>query len=121
MKARSVLLAATIGMPAGSLSVVSGCTDEWMNPRAHFDVDVKDDAGDVTNWDLKFASPDVLLMQSWRRDSLQAADQVTIEGFLAKDGINTANARRVTLPDGRKVLRERRPKASRPRNRTIII
>jgi hypothetical protein len=77
---------------------------EWMNPHAHFYVDVKDDSGNVTNWDFELASPNVLLMQGWRRDSLKTGDQVTVEGFLAKDGAKMANARRVTLPDGRKVF-----------------
>ena len=31
-------------------------------------------------------------------------DQVTVEGFAAKDGKNTANAATVTLPDGRKLF-----------------
>jgi hypothetical protein len=77
---------------------------EWMNPHAHFYVDVKDENGNVTNWDFELASPNVLLMQGWRRDSLKVGDQVTVEGFLAKDGAKMANARRVTLPDGRKVF-----------------
>ena len=44
-------------------------------------------------------------MPGWRKDSLKVGDQVTIEGFLAKDGTKAmANARRVTLPDGRRVF-----------------
>ena len=35
---------------------------------------------------------------------LKEGDQVTVEGYLAKDGSNLANARRVTLADGRKVF-----------------
>ena len=77
---------------------------EWTNPHAHFYVDVTDESGNVTNWDFELASPNVLLMQGWRRDSLKVGDQVTVEGFLAKDGAKMANARRVTLPDGRKVF-----------------
>jgi hypothetical protein len=38
------------------------------------------------------------------RDSLKVGDQVTVEGYLAKDGSALANARRVTLADGRKVF-----------------
>jgi len=77
---------------------------EWMNPHAHFYLDVKDDSGSVTNWDFELASPNVLLMQGWSRNSLKAGDQATVEGFQAKDGAKLANARRVTLPDGRKVF-----------------
>jgi len=42
--------------------------------------------------------------QGWRKDSLKPGDQVTVEGYLAKDGDALANARRVTLPDGRRVF-----------------
>ena len=31
-------------------------------------------------------------------------DEITVEGYLAKDGSSTANAARITLPDGSKVF-----------------
>ena len=37
-------------------------------------------------------------------DTLKPGDLVTVEGFRAKDGSNTANARSVVLSDGRKVF-----------------
>lgn len=77
---------------------------EWMNPHARFYVDVKDDAGKVTSWNFELGSPNVLIRQGWKRDSLKAGDTVTVEGYLAKDGSKMANARRVTLADGRKVF-----------------
>jgi hypothetical protein len=77
---------------------------EWMNPHARFYVAVKDDAGAVTNWNFELGAIPVLLKQGWRRDSLKEGDQVTVEGNLAKDGSKSANARRVTLPDGRRVF-----------------
>src|SRR5512142_875210 len=30
---------------------------EWVNPHAHFYLDVKDSTGKVTNWNLELASP----------------------------------------------------------------
>jgi hypothetical protein len=77
---------------------------EWMNPHARFYVDVKDESGKVTNWNFELGSPNVLKRQGWSRDSLKVGDTVTVEGYLAKDGSNLANARRVTLADGRKVF-----------------
>src|SRR5690349_9532709 len=77
---------------------------EWSNPHAWLYVDVKDDSGKVTNWSFELGSPNGLVREGWRRSSLKEGDHVTIEGFLAKDGSNTANAHSVTLPDGRKVF-----------------
>jgi hypothetical protein len=77
---------------------------EWMNPHARFYVDVKDDKGKVTNWNFELGPINILLKQGWRKNSLQPGDQVTVEGFLAKDGDGLGNARKITLPDGRRVL-----------------
>jgi Family of unknown function (DUF6152) len=78
---------------------------EWMNPHAHFYLDVKDSSGKVTNWNFELGAIPVLLKQGWRKDSLKQGDRVTVEGFLPKDGTKSmANARRVTLPDGRRVF-----------------
>lgn len=77
---------------------------EWTNPHARFYVTSKDDSGKVTNWNFELGSPNVLVRQGWHRNSLKEGDQVTVEGYLAKDGSNLANARRVILPDGRKVF-----------------
>ena len=78
---------------------------EWMNPHARFYVDVKDAEGKVTNWNFELGAIPVLLKQGWRKDSLKQGDQVTVEGYLPKDGTKSmANARRVTLPDGRRVF-----------------
>lgn len=77
---------------------------EWMNPHARFYVDAKDESGQVTNWNLELASPNVLVRQGWTRKSLQVGDQVTVNGAQARDGSKMANARTVTLADGRKVF-----------------
>ena len=77
---------------------------EWMNPHARFYVDVKDDNGKVTNWNFELGPINMLVQQGWRKNSLKAGDEVTVEGFLAKDGSGLGNARKITLPDGRRVL-----------------
>ena len=77
---------------------------EWTNPHARFYVDVKDDSGKITNWNLELASPNVLRRRGWKRDSLKEGDQVTVEGSAAKDGSKMANARTVKLANGQGVF-----------------
>ena len=77
---------------------------EWTNPHARFYLDVKDESGKVVNWNLELASPNVLVRQGWNRHSLKVGDEVTVSGSQAKDGSEMANARTVTLADGRKVF-----------------
>jgi len=77
---------------------------EWTNPHARFYVDVKDDRGQVTNWNLELASPNVLVRNGWTRKSINVGDEVTVQGSAAKDGSKMANARVVTLADGKRVF-----------------
>ena len=77
---------------------------EWTNPHARFYLDVKDDRGTVTNWNFELGSPLFLRKLGWKSDSLKIGDQVSVEGYLAKDGSKMANARTVSLADGRKVF-----------------
>ena len=77
---------------------------EWTNPHARFYIDVKDEKGKVTTWNFELASPNVLTRNGWTRHSLQEGDEISVSGSMAKDGSNLANARTVTLADGRKVF-----------------
>jgi DNA/RNA endonuclease YhcR with UshA esterase domain len=77
---------------------------EWTNPHARIYIDVKDEKGTVSNWNLELASPNVLVRQGWSRHTLKVGDQITVEGSQAKDGSQMANARTVTLADGKKVF-----------------
>jgi uncharacterized protein DUF6152 len=77
---------------------------EWTNPHARFYIDVKDESGSVVNWNLELASPNVLVRNGWSRKSLGIGDVITVQGSLAKDGSKMANARVVTLSDGRRVF-----------------
>jgi hypothetical protein len=77
---------------------------EWANPHVYFYVDVKDEKGNLTNWGCEAASPGSLHRQGWNRDSLKVGDQVVVGGYPARDGSKLADARRVTLPDGRRIF-----------------
>jgi len=77
---------------------------DWANPHVYFYLDVKDDKGNTSNWGCEAASPGSLHRQGWNRDSLKVGDQVIVGGYPARDGSKLADARRVTLPDGRRIF-----------------
>jgi hypothetical protein len=77
---------------------------EWMNPHARFYLDVKDDKGTVTNWEFELGSPNGLMRQGWTRNSMKIGDSISVQGSLAKDGSNLANARTVKLSDGKRLF-----------------
>lgn len=75
---------------------------EWVNPHSWVYIDVTDDKGNTANWACETAPPNMLYRQGWRKDSLKEGDEVVIDGFMAKDGTHTLNARSVQTPDGRR-------------------
>ena len=77
---------------------------EWQNPHSWFYMDVKDDKGNITHWQCETGAPNELVRKGWRKDSLKEGQEVTVNGFRAKDGTNTANAREVILPNGLQVF-----------------
>ena len=82
----------------------------WVNPHAYVYIDVKDDSGKVTTWAFESLSPNALARQGWNRNSLKAGEEVTVNGYLAKDGKPLAdgsvhaNSRMITTADGKKVF-----------------
>lgn len=77
---------------------------DWVNPHSWVYIDVTGPDGKVTNWGCETAPPNILYRQGWRPTSLKEGDQVTIDGFAAKDSSSTMTARSVTLSDGRKMF-----------------
>jgi hypothetical protein len=88
------------------LVAVSGTVTafKWTNPHAWLYVDGKDESGKETSWSFEMGSPGGLIRRGWRSTELKKGDQITVDGYAAKDGSNLANARTVTLPDGRKLF-----------------
>jgi hypothetical protein len=77
---------------------------EWTNPHARFYVDAKDDSGKIVNWDFELGPPNGLMRRGWTRNSLKPGHVVTVSGFRSKTAPYVANARTVTLSDGRQVF-----------------
>ena len=76
---------------------------EWTNPHAHFYMDVKDSSGNVANWNLELASPNVLIRNGWKRNSIKPGDMVSVTGIQAKDSSYYGSASVITFPDGHKL------------------
>lgn len=77
---------------------------EWTNPHIWLFLDVKDSGGSIANWQCEGGAPNLLTRNGWSKDTIKVGEQVTIEGWLAKDGSKSCNARSVMLPGGRKVF-----------------
>jgi uncharacterized protein DUF6152 len=77
---------------------------DWMNPHIWIYVAAKDESGKTAQWQCEGGPPNTLTRQGWSKNSLKEGDQVTIEGFQAKDGTNTCNSRSVKLPDGKRLF-----------------
>jgi hypothetical protein len=78
---------------------------EWTNPHVYIYVDVTDaKTQKVNNWGFEMGPPHMLQKAGWKRNSLKIGEEVAVDGWLARDGSNTANARRVTRKSSGEVL-----------------
>jgi hypothetical protein len=77
---------------------------EWSNPHIWLYLDVKDGSGNVVKWQCEGGAPNGMIRNGWTKDTLKIGDQLSIDGWLAKDGSKTCNARSVKLPDGKRVF-----------------
>jgi Family of unknown function (DUF6152) len=77
---------------------------DWVNPHSWLHIRVTEEDGKVVEWLCETAPPNGLYRNGWRKDSLKEGEQVTVEGFRAKDSTNTITARSVVTADGRKMF-----------------
>lgn len=85
---------------------VSGTVTQvkWTNPHAWLYVDGKDESGKAASWRFEMGSPGGLTRRGWKQSDLKKGDRITVDGFAAKDAPHVANARTVSLADGRKLF-----------------
>jgi hypothetical protein len=86
--------------------IVSGTVGnfKWTNPHAWLFVDAKDATGKVTKWGFGMGAPGGLISRGWKKLELKQGDRVTVEAFSSKKQPNVANAKTITMPDGRKLF-----------------
>ena len=77
---------------------------EWTNPHVYLFVDVPQKGGRTASWGFEMGPPHMLQKAGWKKNSLAIGEAVSVEGWQARDGSNTANARRVTRSSTGEVL-----------------
>ncbi len=74
---------------------------EWVNPHAHFDLEVKGRDGQVNVWSVEGAGPGALSRRGFSKGTVKVGDILTVDGYLARSGNRVIDGQRVALPDGR--------------------
>jgi hypothetical protein len=77
---------------------------DLVNPHAWLYMSVKDPSGKVVNWAIEMGSPNGLIRRGISKASVPVGAEVTVEGYLAKDGSSTANGTTIKMPDGRQLF-----------------
>jgi len=76
---------------------------EWTNPHTFFYVDARDQkTGNILKWACELGSPNMLIAQGWKLDTLKVGMTVSFTGILARDGTHKVIARNI-VADGVRV------------------
>lgn len=73
---------------------------DFKNPHGLIRIETKDASGAVVQWKAETNSPTILERRGWSRDSLKAGEEITIEGWQARDGSRYMRLRKATRADG---------------------
>ena len=77
---------------------------EWINPHTWIHVEVEGPTEVAGTWRVEGGPPNVLYRRGFTKNSLLPGAAVSVIGYQAKDGSQTANGREVTLADGHKLF-----------------
>ena len=87
----------------------------WTNPHMRVYIDVTDQSGKVTNWNLELTSPNSVRRQGWGKNDLKNGDKVVFEGYAGKvieSRASLVSIAKVETPD-RPLFVQGGPQASR--------
>ena len=70
---------------------------EWTNPHVWFYLNVKNDKGEMENWGFEMGGPNGLQREGWNRYTIKIGEELTVEGFLARNGSKNVNSKNVTI------------------------
>lgn len=74
---------------------------QWVNPHSWVYLDVKEADGSVSNWGFEFGAPFSLKEKGLTKAVLPVGSEITVKGYLSKNGQKYAYSTSITLADGR--------------------
>jgi hypothetical protein len=77
---------------------------EWVNPHGWLHIDVKRPDGKVESWAVEAGGASALMRAGVRRTDFTLGVELTVQGFMAKNGTNTISGREVNTADGRNFI-----------------
>jgi hypothetical protein len=75
---------------------------DWVNPHSHLVFEVTTD-GKTEQWTAETPPPNGLYRAGWRQNMIKGGEELTVNGYLSKDGTNLMWAQSVDFADGRRI------------------
>ena len=76
---------------------------DWTNPHAFIYLDVKNDKGNVVEWEVEMMSLNHLRGYGWTSKTVKPGDTISCTGSPAKSGAPSMISNRMKLADGREI------------------
>ena len=76
---------------------------DWVNPHSHLIFEVTTPEGKTEKWMAETPPPNGLYRAGWRQSMIKGGEEITVNGYLAKDGDNLMWAQSVDFADGRRI------------------
>ena len=84
-------------------------TQVWFkNPHVRYMIEIENEAGEAETWDARGSPVVWLARKGWTKDTIQVGDEVSMYGYLGRDGIKMLSIMTITLADGT-LLTDRAP------------
>src|SRR6266446_5161179 len=76
---------------------------DWTNPHAFIFLDVKNEKGEVVEWEVEMMSLNHLRGYGWTSKTVKAGDTISCTGSPAKSGAPSMISNRMKLADAREI------------------
>jgi hypothetical protein len=83
-----------VGRPVDLTGTVTSV--EWTNPHAWIHLDITDEQGKTESWAIELLGVNSIVRSGMTPETVKQGDMLTVTGFGARDGTNTANASSVS-------------------------